>query len=907
MLQSGSQSQPQGDYFNNDSQQPNTGTNPQTARSNHEDASVGLNELQPKAKRIACVLCRKRKLKCDGARPACGTCKRLSHDCAYDEVRKKSGPKRGYVKLLEARLQQVETLLKTQEPEQQQNPPSPTTNVSYPSFPTESAPPPTSTNYIIESNLTSMNDYALPTGTPMGGISTDYGFDQPGMPTEDADAYPWEMIGLGLDEPLPSQETIDDLYILFAILSRVYNMLMETTGLRYAMWTMAASVTDKYESLAEHLYHRARKYLQADEMKGHGEGIISVHHCQAWIIVTVYEFKNMYFPRAWQSTGRGVRMAQMLGLSRIDGSGLDVKQCLPPPKDWIEREERRRTFWMAFCEDRYASVGTGWPMTVDERDIMTNLPASEDSFEKGIPEQTVPLEQALKPAGAQKLSPLSGVVVMSCMFGRNLLHLHRPSPDDNDDNLNGEFWRRHRRIESILSHTALSLPDHLRLPAGLPDPNVVFMNMSIHTSAICLHQAAIFKADKHKLPPNVGSESRVRCVTAASEIARIMRMLSTLDLSIMNPFLAFCLYVAARVFVQYLKFRPKDEQMISSLQFLLAAMHALKRKNPLTESFLVQLDVDLEGMGMDVGQRPLTQAHVAATEMPNRVDSIKCSPIFEIRDSQAANSKYNRFGGGVPTFGDNGLGRHGNPTKPSTENPGPPFQTARANLNMAGDDTQTQSFDYLGGNNDSSPYNLPNRNRSRPAGGQLGGTRMTNLTDSLSPSESGSPNMNNDQQSTRRNSQRDSSSHTSFTPPSLSDNNETHHNSLNNANSPAAATTNNTNTNTNRTRVPIMADGNVFSMDTSFSSFQPAFLGQPIESTDSAGLFTSMGGGWEMSGIEITGTTSTGLTPGPTGLTPGPWNNDEFFKSMGTGWNNAGGSFAGENSNSGTTNDRRSS
>lgn len=58
----------------------------------------------PKAKRIACILCRKRKLKCDGQRPSCGTCKRLAHDCAYDEVRKKSGPKRGYVKALEARL-----------------------------------------------------------------------------------------------------------------------------------------------------------------------------------------------------------------------------------------------------------------------------------------------------------------------------------------------------------------------------------------------------------------------------------------------------------------------------------------------------------------------------------------------------------------------------------------------------------------------------------------------------------------------------------------------------------------------------------------------------------------------------------------------------------------------------------
>ena len=58
----------------------------------------------PRPKRIACVVCRKRKLRCDGKKPGCGTCTRLGHNCAYDEVRKKSGPKRGYVKQLEARL-----------------------------------------------------------------------------------------------------------------------------------------------------------------------------------------------------------------------------------------------------------------------------------------------------------------------------------------------------------------------------------------------------------------------------------------------------------------------------------------------------------------------------------------------------------------------------------------------------------------------------------------------------------------------------------------------------------------------------------------------------------------------------------------------------------------------------------
>lgn len=62
------------------------------------------NSSVPKPKRLACMICRKRKLKCDGVKPSCSTCTRLGHTCAYDEVRRKSGPKRGYVKALEERL-----------------------------------------------------------------------------------------------------------------------------------------------------------------------------------------------------------------------------------------------------------------------------------------------------------------------------------------------------------------------------------------------------------------------------------------------------------------------------------------------------------------------------------------------------------------------------------------------------------------------------------------------------------------------------------------------------------------------------------------------------------------------------------------------------------------------------------
>ncbi len=69
------------------------------------------------------------------------------------------------------------------------------------------------------------------------------------------------------------------------------------------------------------------------------------------------------------SVGRAARLALMMGLNRVDGDAVDVKQALPPPRDLTEIEERRRTFWMAYCVDRYASIGTGWPMAIDERDV----------------------------------------------------------------------------------------------------------------------------------------------------------------------------------------------------------------------------------------------------------------------------------------------------------------------------------------------------------------------------------------------------------------------------------------------------------------------------------------------------------------------------------------------------------
>lgn len=97
--------------------------------------------------------------------------------------------------------------------------------------------------------------------------------------------------------------------------------------------------------------------------------------------------------------------------------------------------------------------------------------------------------------------------------------------------------------------------------------------------------------------------------------------------------------------------------MNSSLQFLLQAMQALRRKNPLTESFLVQLDLDLEGAGIPKPYMPVEKKNAV---IPVNSDPVGCSSIYEIRETQSQNAPINQFANsragsthGVPQFSNN--------------------------------------------------------------------------------------------------------------------------------------------------------------------------------------------------------------------------------------------------------------
>ena len=231
------------EFFNDLSRQPKV--NHDSSASPQDQACFtehGDQSDLPKTKRIACVVCRKRKLKCDGNRPKCATCARLGHNCAYDEARRKSGPKRGYVKELEARLgeiqcisstktagsdrihnaAQVETQLKGKS--KKGKPAAPEMQLDIPEeIIVEPPPDPKLNQPMPDSNNMSLSGdpYANMPSAPSPYPAADPSMIPEAMATSNFapemnftldDNFSWEMIGLGLEEPMPEHEAIDELY-----------------------------------------------------------------------------------------------------------------------------------------------------------------------------------------------------------------------------------------------------------------------------------------------------------------------------------------------------------------------------------------------------------------------------------------------------------------------------------------------------------------------------------------------------------------------------------------------------------------------------------------------------------------------------------------------------------------------
>ncbi|KAH8692012.1 fungal-specific transcription factor domain-containing protein [Talaromyces proteolyticus] len=522
----------------------------------------------------ACEECRRRKLRCD-RQPQCGNCVESGVICTTTTVRPARGPKKGHLKALKGRIATLERCIM----EQQGGIVLPGSDGSL--SPVEESQQPCSSDGENgqESKLLDMRRLSLP--SPIDHQSY-------GIP---------ELVRADLD-----QLYFERVHPLVPILQRAryFTWAKSPTKsdsrscLQYAMWTLAASLSTHCQSIRDSLYTETKKRLEALESKDSEIDLFDIEQAQAWLLLAIYQFMRTTYRKGWMSAGRLFRLVQLMRLYELDSPNEIATQLIEP--DWVEVEEKRRTFWMAYTLDRFANIRKGWPITLTEQ-ILTRLPMPEAEFQGGQLMIMGFLSDSL--AGSDfNLTPQSSFsecILLATICGRTLSHRHLSMVDGLYGTNPQEFWSRHEWIDTALS-TRISMLS-LTYPFQLEhmDPMLLFTKMIAQATILSMQkiiESVTWDSDEYS---NLVLEYEQRARLASKEIVELARALTHLSYFKVHPFTPIPLCICA----EFLSTRDREidpkietqlQEVLDALQYL-KNVNALAKENP-TVSLWSELNMD---------------------------------------------------------------------------------------------------------------------------------------------------------------------------------------------------------------------------------------------------------------------------------------------------------------------------
>nr|UOS85809.1 transcription factor [Hypoxylon rubiginosum] len=349
--------------------------------------------------------------------------------------------------------------------------------------------------------------------------------------------------------------------------------------LQSAMWTMAAALSSQFHHLRDALYHDTLDKL------GHcpaEDDASRLEHAQAWILIAVYEFMQAPFERAWISAGRAIRLVQLMRLNEVDA----VSDVVLDPDSFVEKEEKRRIFWMAFCLDRCTCVLEGLPLTLNEQEVSTRLPASEEAFQSGTPVTMPFLSEVVTASDPSLHSPFAESIIFTTLWGRGFLHQRQSATEYAFCNTSRDFCDRQLWLDDIITRRTQKLQQDYVAASVKVDAMLLYASMIAQTTVLLLCKAA------ESIPPTTPSNHDLvsryqrRAPAAAKEIVRLAQYLPHFSFFKVHPFTPIPLFLC-RQFL--LLVSSQDETLADDLNVVTEALLELKGVNGLCQS---RLDID---------------------------------------------------------------------------------------------------------------------------------------------------------------------------------------------------------------------------------------------------------------------------------------------------------------------------
>ncbi|KAK3898828.1 fungal-specific transcription factor domain-containing protein [Staphylotrichum tortipilum] len=525
----------------------------------------------------ACEECRKRKLRCDRQRPQCGTCVDAGIACEVNNNRLARGPKKGDLKALRSRIgeynwpqvwrilhittashiiltRQKVALERRLSIDLIQDPLDILTGDSV-AVATCTLPLPTEALAAAVSvsdarsptHLSPCHDQTVwdeihvqvppmtPTSAPLSFSTFQF---PPTPPSPQRNTFVDDLTRADLDQ-LYFERVHPSLPIFNH--TRYFAKARQTLSLdgpspmlclQHAMWTLAMALSSQFESSRELLYSETRHMLEVLDLADDDLQPVRIEHVQAWLLLAFYELTRASYRRASVSAGRAFRLVQLAQLNEVDRPGSQIEG-----EDAVATEERRRTFWVAYCLDRLICMRSRGPLTLTEELLCTRLPSPELAFQSGHPIPGCFLPEALAAGDHNFLAPLTESVLVVTICGRALTHGQVASTERAFHGTPLDFWLRHEWLDSMLTRALDSLAVHAPMVSAMADPLVYFTFMLAHATTIFLCQIAEAASglDSNTITPNTTHgchpaapvpmihEYQQRATRAAREIAALAK------------------------------------------------------------------------------------------------------------------------------------------------------------------------------------------------------------------------------------------------------------------------------------------------------------------------------------------------------------------------------------------------
>ncbi|KAI9229366.1 MAG: fungal-specific transcription factor domain-containing protein [Piptocephalis tieghemiana] len=440
---------------------------------------------------LACESCRRRKVRCDSVRPSCTGCLDHGLACVYPTESKKRGPRQGYLGRLEARLEEMENTLRgmTAAPG---NSPMEMSGQAEPRV------------FALIEHMPATVSSSLPKEILPEDASSN------GLP-------PLDVTLSLLDTYFETCQPLDFIHRSSTLKAVKEGHL--SSGLLFSLLAVAVrrSSLSNQAGAADHFADRARSFIDCS--------VASLDTIRALMNLTFHEISKAGVRQAWLYEGIAIRMAQDLGLHRLDDVNHPEVHNRAPA--WASLESRRRLWWVCFLFDRFAGAASGRPLAADDRDCQVRLPGDERAWrEDRASSYMAPMfdpeeldgyvsADAQRPQAAPD-SLFASLVRLAAIVGRIGRYIGRPRPRHKPaaSSPGSEF----RTLDAALVSWHASLPpdhaDPMRSTIINLEPGSVLLHVYYHAAVILLHRSNL------QAQPGVG-RFRARTAFANSSLSRV--------------------------------------------------------------------------------------------------------------------------------------------------------------------------------------------------------------------------------------------------------------------------------------------------------------------------------------------------------------------------------------------------